>query len=385
MTQIPWKTRVGAILSVLWLILMYALAIEGEDWESEFALVGIAPVVFGWGVAWIVSGYRTQRKGSTVLKSTSSQPKEPTEPAQPAQPSLAIKKRWYESVRAVWVLIVFTLPAYSILFITSFTGGTPRPNEVGYAFISTTVLFYVIWKKRKWQGWLGATVGIAVWFVLLVGAAAISTNVRMQPEYILAHTEPWPTIRQHFPTEFEKFREEIITMSRQKDLTRDDFTSLALRTIGPLFQKAFRSTSDSALRKFIQARVSSASEIAESNPSACYAILAGTGERALQTLLLLSQTSKQRNQQAMVQVFKDAGQYFTPVHGIAADERFNTLSAQLESTLLRKYSLSSYYFSDDSLGRPMNERCAAGLTLFRETLNLLPNDSAFMLRRYFSD
>ena len=54
-----WKIRLGIVASALWLL--YAFAETDGDGEG-FLLGGLAPIVLGWGIAWIVAGWRAARR-----------------------------------------------------------------------------------------------------------------------------------------------------------------------------------------------------------------------------------------------------------------------------------------------------------------------------------
>ncbi len=59
-----WKTRIGLVLSGVWLCLVFMLA-EDHHWVQLIFGVGMLPLVILWGIVWAVSGWRAQRPRST--------------------------------------------------------------------------------------------------------------------------------------------------------------------------------------------------------------------------------------------------------------------------------------------------------------------------------
>lgn len=59
MEKLGWKGRLAAVLSALWLLLLYALAPSG-DTGKVVAGFGLAPLGLLWGIAWAIQGYRRQ-------------------------------------------------------------------------------------------------------------------------------------------------------------------------------------------------------------------------------------------------------------------------------------------------------------------------------------
>jgi hypothetical protein len=47
--------KIFAVLSVVWLIIIFAIASDsfGFAW-TEFVVVGLLPLVIGWGIYWVV-------------------------------------------------------------------------------------------------------------------------------------------------------------------------------------------------------------------------------------------------------------------------------------------------------------------------------------------
>lgn len=55
-----WKTRVGIVISAIWLILAYVIGDSG-DRLSTFLLLGALPLLLVWGLVWAIAGWRAQR------------------------------------------------------------------------------------------------------------------------------------------------------------------------------------------------------------------------------------------------------------------------------------------------------------------------------------
>lgn len=52
------KVRLGMLVSAVWLL---AWTIYFRPWSGEllgFALVGLSPVILGWGIRWVVNGFK---------------------------------------------------------------------------------------------------------------------------------------------------------------------------------------------------------------------------------------------------------------------------------------------------------------------------------------
>ena len=59
--KLPWTFRLAIVLSFLW---PAAWALYLNPWQKEmilFAVVGLAPVVVGWSVRWIIAGRKDRR------------------------------------------------------------------------------------------------------------------------------------------------------------------------------------------------------------------------------------------------------------------------------------------------------------------------------------
>lgn len=58
--KLGWKTRVGLVVSVVWLCLVFLMADEYQRLVQVLGL-GLLPLVILWGIVWVVAGWRAQR------------------------------------------------------------------------------------------------------------------------------------------------------------------------------------------------------------------------------------------------------------------------------------------------------------------------------------
>ncbi|MCP4689809.1 MAG: hypothetical protein GY859_17280 [Desulfobacterales bacterium] len=60
-TRLPGRVRLAIIASLIWL---FGAAVYFEPWNNNlqpFLIIGSGPVLLGWGVGWVVSGFRKKR------------------------------------------------------------------------------------------------------------------------------------------------------------------------------------------------------------------------------------------------------------------------------------------------------------------------------------
>jgi hypothetical protein len=65
MIELSWKRRLAIVLSAIWVMLIGAGTASdttGADALAAFLFLGVMPVALCWGVAWVWSGLRRQRK-----------------------------------------------------------------------------------------------------------------------------------------------------------------------------------------------------------------------------------------------------------------------------------------------------------------------------------
>jgi len=54
MGNLPKKVKIFLLLSVIWLLLNYTLLVsESYNYVPFFLIVGVLPLVIGWGIYWI--------------------------------------------------------------------------------------------------------------------------------------------------------------------------------------------------------------------------------------------------------------------------------------------------------------------------------------------
>lgn len=94
----------------------------------------------------------------------------------PNQPTLPPAVRWYERKRSVIGIAVLSLLLYSHVLITTLAGATLRGNDAIYISAWTALVCYVVFKRKKWSGWLGAAIGF-VSGVALVFVAAVASGL----------------------------------------------------------------------------------------------------------------------------------------------------------------------------------------------------------------
>lgn len=96
--KLGWKTRVGLVLSAVWLCLVFLVADEDQRLVQVLGL-GLLPLVIIWGIVWAVAGWRAQR------------PEKPTSPE-----SVQIEAKAKRSLRirtAVAVVVVLGLGMFA--------------------------------------------------------------------------------------------------------------------------------------------------------------------------------------------------------------------------------------------------------------------------------
>lgn len=102
------------------------------------------------------------------------------DPATHPSPTIAlgIKPPWYENTRNVIGIFIFSFLVYANVVMAVMARATLKGNEVIYTAAWTAILFYVMWKRRKWNGWIGATVGFACGVAIVFFATAVTGFLR---------------------------------------------------------------------------------------------------------------------------------------------------------------------------------------------------------------
>ncbi len=66
---------------------------------------------------------------------------------------------WYETTRGVVGIFILSFALYSHVLITVMAGAALQRNEVAYLTAWTSFIFYAAWRRKKWNGWIGAGIG----------------------------------------------------------------------------------------------------------------------------------------------------------------------------------------------------------------------------------
>lgn len=156
MTELSWQRRLAIVLSAIWLALAGAISADEHNALMVFLMLGVLPVAFCWGVAWVWSGFRKQRT--------------PT-----AAPPL--DQQAAESVaRATlfrWLAAIFLAGGIGVFYYAFANTGVEPAGQIGYLvgfYFWVPILAYVLWsgtfKKKKGVGALifsVAFLGIAIY------------------------------------------------------------------------------------------------------------------------------------------------------------------------------------------------------------------------------
>lgn len=82
--------------------------------------------------------------------------------------------RWYEGTRNAIGFAVLSFFIYVWVLMTAVAGATLRGNEAIYVTGWTSIVFYAMWKRRGWKGWLGGLVGLIVGLVIIILASTLA-------------------------------------------------------------------------------------------------------------------------------------------------------------------------------------------------------------------
>jgi hypothetical protein len=219
-----------------------------------------------------------------------------------------------------------------------------KNTAAGWMFYGAAYFAY-LWKARNRRAWVGVIVGIAASLLVFFLQGIASGYAKQQPNYVLEHTLPFPAIKQHFPTEYEAMRQDLVSAMKGKKPADDEGIALAQGKLGDLFARALQATSDSALLLYAQGKISTLRDFAKNDPSGCYWTISGTFADADVTVLkrLLAAQSpetKALNTRAASKVFEDVGASTARVDGPWSNYRFTELLGKLDRTLREKHSLT---------------------------------------------
>lgn len=295
---------------------------------------------------------------------------------------------------AYWVVVMGVCLVAGVGAFVSAQSGTPFDSKSWAGGAWLAVIFCAVdAKKRGRSGWVGAAKGFAgvVGCVFLIGALATIAgsfskgSPTEQVDSMMGRTQPYPIIKQRFPKEYEAIRQSFITIAKSGKFTGEDATRVLNQGFTSLNVRALKTTSDPALLMFAAAKLKTLQDVAKHSPDACNGVLTGTFDSSvnmIQVAAYISPETKAQNQQALQKVFEDAN---ARQDAPAAEQplRLNALYAQLDRTMISKYSLSADIVADQSLNAPAEARCRAGIALLDEIMNLPSNDRAFMLQWFF--
>lgn len=88
--KMGWKTRIGLVLSAVWLCLVFLLA-DDHQRIAQVLGVGFLPLVVIWGIVWTIAGWRSQR---------------PSKPIAPQAEQLQKKAKWSFRIRLTVTVVV---------------------------------------------------------------------------------------------------------------------------------------------------------------------------------------------------------------------------------------------------------------------------------------
>lgn len=60
--RISGKFRLALLLSVLWLFVISVIYVPWQGRWVEFLYAGVGPVIFAWGLFWVLNGFGNYRK-----------------------------------------------------------------------------------------------------------------------------------------------------------------------------------------------------------------------------------------------------------------------------------------------------------------------------------
>lgn len=115
--KFSWKMRIGVVLSAVWICISFLTAGEHQQVGQMIGL-GFLPLVIVWGIAWAVSGWRTQRPAKSLL---------------PDEVLLEKKGRRLHSIRTfVAVFFVLAIGLFSATWQFHAANNEAGGQEVGY-------------------------------------------------------------------------------------------------------------------------------------------------------------------------------------------------------------------------------------------------------------
>jgi len=277
------------------------------------------------------------------------------------------------------LLVAATIGIYAAILIPAFEGIRAGGPNVSGAVIWTCILFYVLFRRFGKNGWMGAIAGFGVGFLVLVAADVVARAKQNEPAYILSHNPEYLAIQKYDPDEFQRIKTELEALSREPNATKQ----LVLAKLAPMLvavvQKALTQTTDEAIVQFARSKLTSLEEVANGSFDDCAAVISGkVNPDSLSRIVAYStEQSRKANSEAMVRLIEGAAS--KPRQPSSDEARYGRLIAQVEVKLKTRGLSTEHVFSDAPDITP-KERCAAGIQIFREALNLKEPDRAFLLR-----
>lgn len=126
MGTMGWKSRLAAVASVLWILVVYGLSSGDSESATITLLVGVFPVALIWGIAWIIRGYLQQRRRTAPT----SQPLQSDDPL--ALPLATRWPRFFARIFDVWwetLLVAVCLGWVLNRYSPSFVEWSNRPGS----------------------------------------------------------------------------------------------------------------------------------------------------------------------------------------------------------------------------------------------------------------
>jgi len=277
------------------------------------------------------------------------------------------------------LLVVASIGIYAAILIPAFAGILPTGQNVTGAVIWTSILFYVLFRRSGAKGWMGAMAGFGVGFLVLVAAHVVAKAKQNDPDYILTHNPGYLAIQKYDPAEFRRIKTELEALAKEPNTTQQVVLAKLAPMLMAVVQKALTQTTDEAVVQLARSKLTSLEEIANESADDCSAVVSGkvNPDSLSRIVAYSSEQSRKANSEAMVRVIETA--VGRPRQSSNGEARYARLIAQVEAKM-RALGLTTEYVFSDAPGHTPKERCAAGIQIFREALNLKEPDRAFLLR-----
>ncbi len=278
-----------------------------------------------------------------------------------------------------WVIVMQALEG---MFHTSL-----KTQNLGGIIFWTALSFWYSWKSLGRRGWIGALIGAFVSVLIIVCMTGISGYVKGQRADILDQVPQFAALKKNFPAVATQVREELKGLSSDTSENRQKLVAMIQTRVLPIVAVALKTTSDAAIIEYANAKIRQFEEVSAANSSDCVSLMTGqlaSASPATITRVMgsISKETTEALQSAIIKVLNEADAHRNSPP-VADEKRSSALFDRLDAKLKSVHGTSAYYFSDDSLNRPADVRCKAGLLLFKEAVNLPEMDRPFMLRALF--